>query len=180
LKHFGKRQAFDFRAKLHVKPVDLQRMMLESEYTPRFVHFAGNAVVNHHELGSGVVFEDEYGNPKIVHGDVLATLFKKYEGLECVFLNTCDSGPYALAIGQHIKYAIGMNEQIYDNCAITFAVGFYESIASGRSIPLAFEDAIDRLRLEHSDYPEQADIPILVVEGVCKQNVYVGKGSHLH
>ena len=178
LKRFGKRDAFDFRAKIHVTPTDLQRMLLDaSQYKPRFVHFAGNAVVDHPDYGTGVIFEDEKGQPRTVNGDVLAMIFRQFPSVECVFLNTCDSGPSALAIGKHLRYAIGMNARIFDESAIIFAVAFYEAIAGGNDVPFAFEFARTRLLMER--YPDQASIPVLITDGKCDDPVYVGGESHL-
>lgn len=177
LERFGERQAFDFRAKIHVTPTDLQRMLLDSDYVPRWVHFSGNAVVDHPEWGTGVVFEDEHGQPLVVHGEVLARIFRQFPSMECVFLNTCDSGPSALAIGQYVRYVIGMNARIFDVSAIVFAVAFYEAVAGGHDVPFAFEFA--RTRLMMSSYPDQATIPILIVAGKCDDPIYVGGDSHL-
>ena len=178
LKRFGKRDAFDFRAKIHVTPTDLQRMLLEaSGYKPRFVHFAGNAVVDHPDYGSGVIFEDDKGQPRTVSGEVLAMIFRQFPSVECVFLNTCDSGPSALAIGKHLRYAIGMNARVFDESAIVFAVAFYEAIAGGNDVPFAFEFA--RTRLLTEQYPEQASIPVLVTDGQCPDPVYVSGESHV-
>ncbi len=177
LERFGKRQVFDFRAKIHVTPTDLQRMLLDCDYAPRLVHFAGNAVVDHPDWGTGVIFEDEQGQPLVVRGEVLALLFQQFPSVECVFLNTCDSGPSALAVGQHIRYVIGTNSTIYDVSAIVFAVAFYEAIAGGHEVPFAFDFA--RTRLMMSAYPQQANIPILIVDGKCDEPVYVGSNSHL-
>lgn len=177
LTQFGKRHKFDFRAKMHVTPVDLHRLLLETEYSPRFIHFAGNAVVDHPQYGSGVIFEDDKGEPRVISGTVLASVFSKFSGIECVFLNTCDSGPFALDIGQKVKYAIGMNSLIYDESAIVFAVAFYEAIADGKDVPYAYHYAKDRLLLDK--YPEQADIPILVTEGKCGDTIYKQGNSHL-
>jgi len=177
LSQFGKRDAFDFRAKMHVTPADMQRMLLESEYAPRFIHFAGSAVVQHPTYGDGVIFEDEDGQPRTIKGDVLAMIFSQFPSVECVFLNTCDSGPSALAVGQKIPFVIGMNSRVYNESAIVFAVAFYEAIAGGRDVPFAFQFA--KMRLLTGRYPEQASVPILVVNGQCSDPVYVAGGSHL-
>ena len=178
LMHFGKREAFDFRAKMHVTPTDLQRMLLEAQHIqPRFVHFAGNAVVNHLDYGTGVVFETEDGQPHVIHGDVLAAIFRQFPSVECVFLNTCDSGPSAMAIGQHVKYAIGMNDRVYDDVAIEFAVAFYEAIAGGNSVPFAFDFA--KMRVQLGPTPQQASIPILIENAQCPDPLYVAGQSHI-
>jgi hypothetical protein len=178
LTHFGQRDAFDFRAKMHVTPADLQRMLLEAQkLQPRFVHFAGNAVVDHPTYGTGVIFEDERSQPRIVSGDLLATIFRQFPTLQCVFLNTCDSGPSALAVGQAVQYAIGMNDRIIDDAAIIFAVAFYEAIASGNDIPFAFEFAKNRLLLSH--LPDQATVPVLIANGQAQDITYHPGPSHL-
>ena len=178
LVRFGKRDAFDFRAKMHVTPTDLQRMLLEAQsFQPRFVHFAGNAVVNHATYGSGVVFEDELGKPKVIGGDILAAIFKQFPSVECVFLNTCDSGPSALSVGKSVPYAIGMNDRVFDEAAVEFAVAFYEAIAGGNTIPFAFDFA--KMRLQLGPFPQQASLPILVVNGQCSDPVYVPGDSHI-
>ncbi|MCY7329681.1 MAG: CHAT domain-containing protein, partial [Saprospiraceae bacterium] len=179
LSQFGKREAFDFRAKMHVTPTDLQRMLLEVQsLQPRFVHFAGNAVVDHPEYGTGVIFEDEDGQPKVISGDLLATIFRQFPSVECVFLNTCDSGPSALAIGKEVKYAIGMNARVFDDVAIEFAVAFYEAIASGNEVPFAFDFA--KMRIQFGRAPEQATLPVLIANGQCKAPVYVPGDSHIN
>ncbi len=178
LSQFGKRDAFDFRAKMHVTPTDLQRMLLDAQgFQPRFVHFAGNSVVDHPDYGTGVIFEDEDGQPRVVGGDILATIFRQFPSVECVFLNTCDSGPSALAVGQKVKYAIGMNDRVYDDVAIEFAVAFYEAIAGGNDVPFAFDFA--KMRVQLGNAPQQSSIPVLVVDGACNETTYVSGESHL-
>lgn len=175
---FGKRDAFDFRAKMHVTPTDLQRMLLEAQgYKPRFVHFAGNAVVDHPDHGTGIIFEEEDGSPRTISGDILASIFRQFPSVECVFLNTCDSGPSAVAIGKEVKYTIGMNDRVYDDVAIEFAVAFYEAIAGGNDIPFAFDFA--RMRIQLGNTPQQASLPILVSGGQCNDPVYVPGNSHI-
>jgi hypothetical protein len=177
LERFGQRQGFDFRAKMHVNPADLQRMLLEPGLAPRFVHFAGNAVVEHPDYGTGVLFEDERGKPRTVGGDMLAAVLQQFPGIECVVLNTCDSGPTALAVGQKVPYAIGMNAAIYDTSAIEFGVAFYEAIAGGKDVPFAFRYA--RMRLELSAWPDQAKIPVLISNGVADGPVYVPNDDYI-
>jgi len=178
LTQFGKRDAFDFRAKMHVTPTDLQRMLLEAQsLQPRFVHFAGNAVAEHPDYGTGVIFEDEDGNPRVVGGAVLATIFRQFPSVECVFLNTCDSGPSAFDIGQQVKYAIGMNARVYDEAAIDFAVAFYEAIAGGNDVPFAFDFA--KMRLQLGPFPEQVSLPVLISNGQCTDTLFVPGVSHL-
>jgi Effector-associated domain 11 len=169
LSKFGKRDLFDFRAKMHVSPTDLHRLLLESSYVPRFVHFAGNAVDNDPIHGTGVVFEDAQGNPVIVNGAILSAIFGRFQGIECVFLNTCHSAPSAMEIGKVIPFVIGVNGMIWDTCAIVFGVAFYEAIASGKDIPFAFTFAQDRILLEGFP-PDQVAMPTLYIHGQEQPN----------
>lgn len=171
LKRFGQRAAFDFRAQMHVSPADVQRLLLEDDLNPGYVHFAGNAVVDHPEYGTGILFEDENGDPQIVGGDALAVVLKQFPDVHCVFLNTCDSGPSAMLLGKQMPYVVGMNAKIYDLCAIDFGVAFYEAIARGKDVPFAFEYARGRLLL--GKYPEQASIPVLIADGKASGPLYV-------
>ena len=57
--------------------------------SPQIVHFSG-----HGEGRSGLYFEDEVGNAKLVTGSALGSLFKLFaqeSNIECVVLNGCYS-----------------------------------------------------------------------------------------
>ncbi|MBC7776620.1 MAG: hypothetical protein H7246_14400, partial [Phycisphaerae bacterium] len=113
----------------------------------------------------------------VVSGEVLAAIFKQFPSVVCVFLNTCDSGPSALSIGKEVKYAIGMNDRVYDDVAIEFAVAFYEAIAGGNDVPFAFDFA--KMRIQLGSSPQQASLPVLVADGQCKDQLYVPGKSHI-
>ncbi|MGI2902260.1 hypothetical protein [Tolypothrix sp. VBCCA 56010] len=77
----------------------------------------------------GLAFEDETGFEQLVTGEALAGLFGQFSNqVECVLLNACYSEVQAKAIAQHINYVIGMNDQIQDQAAIEFVVGFYDAL----------------------------------------------------
>ncbi len=116
------RDKFDLRYDLAVRPRDIRRAILD--YRPNIIHFSG------HGAGvQGLAFEDETGNEQLVTGEALAGLFGQFSNqVECVLLNACYSEVQADAIVQHINYVIGMNDQIQDNAAIEFVVGFYDAL----------------------------------------------------
>lgn len=138
----SQRDQFNLEQRWAVRPRDIQRAMLDVE--PQIVHFSG------HGAGEqGLVFEDESGKAKLVNGEALAGLFELFsDQIKCVVLNGCYSEVQAKAIAQHIPYVIGMNKEIGDKAAISFAVGFYDALGAGRSIEFAYKLGCNAIRLE--------------------------------
>ncbi|MDZ8104427.1 MAG: GUN4 domain-containing protein [Nostoc sp. DedQUE12a] len=127
------REQFKLEIRVAARPIDIQRALLDIE--PQIVHFCG-----HGEGQSGLVLEDIAGLPKFVSAQALSSLFKLFaNSVECVLLNACYSEVQADAIVQHINYVIGMNQEIRDDAAIAFAVGFYDALGAGKSIEFAYE-----------------------------------------
>jgi CHAT domain len=167
------RDDFDLDARWAVRPRDMQRAMLDKN--PRIVHFCGHSegrsslptnekdqltqddarkllamtkVVGTTTVAEGLVLEDETGQPKLVDGASLASLFKLFaDQVECVILNSCFSQVQAEAIAQYIPYVIGMNQAIGDKAAIEFAVGFYDALGAGRTVEFAYELGCSAIRL---------------------------------
>lgn len=121
---------------------DIQQAMLD--FKPQIVHFSG------HGAGQdGLVFEDATGQEKLVASAALADLFRIYsKRVECVVLNACYTKPQAEAIARHIEYVIGMSQEIGDQAAIEFAVGFYAALGAGEPIEFAYELGCNAIRLE--------------------------------
>ena len=113
------------------------------DLNPQIVHFSGQG-----EAETGLVFEDESGQAKLIDAEALAGLFKLFAGkLQCVVLNACYSEPQAAAIAQHIPYVIGMSQAIEERAAIEFAVGFYDALGAGRDFEFAYEFGCSAARL---------------------------------
>lgn len=155
LKRARHRDDFEIAQRWAVRPRDFQRAMLEE--TPQMVHFSG-----HGEGEAGLYFEDEVGNPKLVTGTALASLFKLFSQktqIECVILNGCYSQTQAEAIVRHVPHVIGMQQAVGDQAAIEFAVGFYDALGNGESVEFAFESGKVAMELSSTGY---AEIPILL------------------
>lgn len=133
LKLSKNRDEFDIKTRGAVRQEDLRRAMLEVK--PQIVHFCG------HGMGSqGLVLEDDNGNERLASTEALSELFRIFsDRVECVLLNACYSEVQADAIVQHINYVIGMNQEVRDDAAIAFTVGFYDGLGAGESIERAFE-----------------------------------------
>ncbi|MGB8700664.1 MAG: TIR domain-containing protein [Thermosynechococcaceae cyanobacterium] len=142
LQRAQKRDQFNLEQRWAVRPRDIQRAMLD--LGPNILHFSG-----HGEGETGLVFEDEIGNTKLVDGEALAGLFELFaDQLNCVVLNGCYTEVQAKAIAQHIPYVIGMNKAIGDKAAIAFSVGFYDALGAGRDVEFAFKLGCAAIRME--------------------------------
>ena len=91
------------------------------------------------------------------------------DNIRVVVLNACYSQPQAEAITEVIDCAVGMNQAIGDDAAITFAAAFYQAIGFGRSIKVAFEAGKAALLLD--GIPEENTPVLLVRAGVDPDQV---------
>ena len=105
-------------------------------------------------------FEDEVGRVHLVQPEALAALFKQFVGqIKCVILNACYAERQAKAIAEHIDYVIGMSQEISDEAAIAFSLGFYGALGAGKTIEEAFE--FGRIQIMLQGIPEHLT-PVLI------------------
>jgi hypothetical protein len=147
------RDEFILRPVLATRPDDVRRAMLK--YQPDIVHFCG------HGAGEdGLIFEGENGHSMLVSADTLKEFFELFaDKVECVVLNACYSEAQAKAIAHHIKYVIGMKQDIEDDTATKFAVAFYDTLGAGWTIEFAYKLASNAVKW--SDTPEHL-APVLL------------------
>jgi hypothetical protein len=135
------RDNLEFRQVWAVTSDTLMQAMLDE--SPTLVHFAG------HGGTEGILLRDEVGNPRLVTGDALASLFALFrDTVKCVVLNACWSEPQARAIRRHVPHVIGTRAEIPDDAALAFSAGFYKAVAAGRDVPFAFEAGKARVHME--------------------------------
>lgn len=152
-----KRDLYKIVSKTAVRPQDLRRVIEEEK--PQIVHFCGHGL----EDGS-LLLEDDGGLDLPVSPQGLAALFELHKDyVDCVLLNTCCSVKSALAISEHVNYAIGMNQQIQDNSAIQFAQGFYDGLGYATldnqdGFRRAFQEGLVAVKIENL---YQAQIPVM-------------------
>jgi hypothetical protein len=132
------RDRFELEQRWAVSARDMQRSILD--LNPQIVHFSGHGVG-----ADGLALEAENGAVQLVRADSLAQLFELFAPpntdipVECVLLNACYSEVQAQAIAAHIPYVIGMKQAVGDQAAREFAVGFYDALGAGKTIPLAYK-----------------------------------------
>jgi CHAT domain-containing protein len=135
---------------------------------PYIVHFSG------HGHPEGLVLEDAVGEAVIVPPEALEGLFNLFrDNLQCVLLNACYSEAQATAIARRIPYVIGMKEEIADDIALEFAVGFYDALGAGRSVEQAFEFGYNAIELlGRSDAPQ----PIIISNSGNQYGISTNRG----
>jgi len=163
LRESSLRAEFQLHQRWALRPRDLQRALLE--INPEIVHFCG-----HGEGLSGLAFEDNAGETKLVSAQALAGLFKMFSSqVECVLLNACYAKHQAEAIAHHIDYVIGMKQAIEDSAAIAFSVGFYDALGSGETIERAFEFGCAAIHLQAAPTTSSRSIKVV---GASEENSY--------
>jgi WD40 repeat protein len=142
LERAKKRDQFNLVQKWAVTDDDLRRALLE--HAPEIVHFSG-----HGSGAAGLVFEDDQGSAQSISADALAGLFELFaDHLRCVILNACYSEAQASEIVRHIDFVVGMKDDIGDESAIKFAVGFYDAVGAGRPYDNAFKFGCNAINLK--------------------------------
>jgi TPR repeat protein len=123
---------------------------------PHVVHFSG-----HGGPGGLVLAGLSEGRGHSVDAAGLTKLFEVFRGdIRVVVLNACFSLPQAEAIAGVVGCAVGTRRQISDAAAITFGATFYQAVAFGHSVKVAFEQARAALALDHHDDQEYPDLVV--------------------
>jgi hypothetical protein len=151
------RDQFQLHQRMSVRPMDISQALLD--VNPRIVHFSG------HGTSTGALcVENRVGKIHPLQPEALAALFEMFaQEVHCVILNACYSATQAEAIAKHIRYVIGMNQEVGDEAAIAFSIGFYQALGAGRSIEEAYKLGLVQIRLEN--IPEHRT-PVLIKSDV--------------
>jgi len=137
---------------------DVQEALLRLQ--PDLVHFSGHgssdgelAFETAAERNLSILLPPSTGEQLAARGRppsiaALSRLFSLAGGkVRCVVLNACFSETQARGIAENIGCVIGMENPIKDTSAIRFARGFYQALASGLSVKVAFDLGCTQLNL---------------------------------
>ena len=120
---------------------------------PYMVHFSG------HGTQEGIVIVTDDNKHQIIPDEALKRLFKPVKGsTEIVLLNACHSAAQAKIISALGMYVIGNNLPIGDNAAISFAKGLYVGLGEGKTLEMAYNDAIATLSIENLQYANVVEV----------------------
>lgn len=143
-----------FTTRWAVQCKDLQQALLEER--PTLVHLSG-----HGSGDDGLVFHEDGGRSKAVSTEALRDLFSMFrDSIRVVVLSACYSAIQAEAIASELDVVIGMRARVTDRAALLFSEAFYQALAFGRSVGMAFNLGVNAIKLDgvtHND-----DIPVLL------------------
>lgn len=135
------REKFIIRTKWAVRIRDIRRALLDSG--PSIVHFTG-----HGSSTTGMLFENGFGEGKIIEPEPLADLLQLFsDTVQCVLLSGCYSEVQAKSIAKHIDYVIGIPKTVGDRAAIEFTVAFYDAVGAGKSIEVAYKFGLNAVMM---------------------------------
>lgn len=135
------RDTLELITKWALRPDDLLQYL--NQHQPHIVHFSG-----HGSEANEILLLTETGSAQPVSSEALAELCRSLkDNIRVVILNACFSRGQAEAIVEHIDFAVGMNKEIGDQAAITFAASFYRALGFGRSVQGAFDQGKTALML---------------------------------
>lgn len=143
------RDLFDIEFEPAVKIPDITRSMIQ--HKPEIIHFSG------HGHTTGIIVEGVKGEIILFPTEGLNRLFKLTKGhVKCVVLNACYSKAQAKVISEHNIHVIGMSDEIGDETAREFAVGFYQSLGNGDTVDFAYEIAMINIshKTQFANLPE--------------------------
>ena len=126
------RDALELIPVVAARPEDIIDALLQ--HKPQVVHFSG-----HGSEDRGLYLIDDRGRPAPVGRDSLVDLVSLLKDeIRVVVLNACHSHELSRAVVGVIECAIGMEAAIRDEHAIKFSSAFYQALAYGRSVLVAF------------------------------------------
>ncbi len=111
------------------------------------LHFIGHGASGAPHGEGALLFSDPAGRPAAVAGERLGSLLRDHSSLRLAVLNACEgarhdetdafTGVAQRLLQQRIPAVVAMQRAITNRAAVTFAQGFYASLAAGRPIETA-------------------------------------------
>jgi hypothetical protein len=157
------RDDFQLESRWAVSIDDLMRHLTELD--PTVIHFSG-----HGSGESGLMLQDEHGEPQPVSGRALAMMIEAAaRNLRVVVLNACYSSMQAEALSDKVDCIVGMEGRIGDEAARAFATRFYGALGNHRSIGNAVAHGIATLAAKQ--LPDEVLPRCLTRDGVDADDV---------
>jgi hypothetical protein len=147
--------AFEYRHA--VRATDLLQHLNDVE--PDVAHFSG------HGADAGIALHDANDKVRLLTNEELTkVLAAAPKPLKLAVFNSCNSAEQARIAVEHVDAAVGMEQTIHDDTARVFAGQLYNSLGFGRSLGLAFQQAL--LQVELTFGAVSGDPTLVVAEGL--------------
>lgn len=135
------RDSILFESRWAVRSADILQAI--NETNPTIVHFSG-----HGDTNGDLALTNPDGSMKTVSKEAISmAISTASDTVRLVVFNACFSEYQAKSVVKNIETAIGMNDSINDDTAITFAAQLYSSIGFGHSLEKSFNQAISAIML---------------------------------
>ena len=125
------------------------------------LHFIGHGAYDEAKNDGVLIFEDSRGRPRPISGEELCTILRDEQSLRLVVLNSCEgarssrrdpfSSVAAGLVACQVPAVIGMQVEITDDAAVTFAESLYAAITHGDAIDAAVAQTRKALFAEEHD-----------------------------
>lgn len=136
------RDSIHFESRWAVRSADILQAI--NETNPTIVHFSGHGAQN-----GDLALTNPDGSMKLVSKEAMSmAISTASDTVRLVVFNACFSEHQAKSVVENIEAAIGMNDSIYDDTALTFASQLYSSIGFGHSLEKSYKQAIAAIMLE--------------------------------
>ena len=136
------RDSIHFESRWAVRSADILQAI--SETNPTIVHFSGHGAQN-----GDLALTNPDGSLKLVSKEAMSmAISTASDTVRLVVFNACFSEHQAKSMVENIEVAIGMNDSIRDETAITFAAQLYSSIGFGYSLDKSFKQAKAAIMLD--------------------------------
>ena len=129
---------------------DILGMFQDERFSGRIAifHYAGHA--DSYEL----LLQNAGGQPAIAHAGGLAAFLGHQSGLQLVFLNGCSTQPQVQGLLEAgVAVVIATSQAIDDQVATEFAARFYQFLADGDALGVAFEKAQAAVQVTRGSKP---------------------------
>jgi tetratricopeptide (TPR) repeat protein len=157
------RDDFRFESRWAVTVDELMRHVTELE--PTIVHFSG-----HGGYGTGLVLQDEQGDPRPVAPQPLSNLIEACcPDVQVVVLNACYTAEHASALATHVDCVIGMDGPVGDEAARAFAIRFYGALGNRR--PVGNAVAAGSAALAAKQFPDSGVLRCMTRDGLDASEV---------
>jgi hypothetical protein len=143
-----------------------------NEHQPAIVHFAGK------QNGGNVLIPTPSGRVTTISDLAFAGLLQNLDNdVSLAIIDTCKSLRCARAVTSVVDFAIGVEDDIFDNDAIRYYDVFYAALAAGKSLAAACGQATAALRF--NDVAESSIPQLCVRAGVDAAKLrFVQIGTH--
>jgi hypothetical protein len=136
------RDNIEVRTEWAVRPRDITDALMD--FQPSFVHFAGHGGGEEESFAA----EDDIGRAHLIPVDGLVEAFKSAGGdVCCVIVNACQTERLARALAETASWVIGMRQPVGARSAIRFSIGFYQALAAGKPVEMAFRVGVAQLKM---------------------------------